>query len=232
MEIRKYDNGSQFILTNKNDVCEFENNADEKITDLCLTSNKFKTDLSILKSYPNLKHLTLIGNFDCFEFIQNLEHLETLILYLNNAEYLDYEELMTDKLSRLDIHDSRKISDLSFIEKAKNLKKLFLCSLPKVTALPKLSEIYFLKIYELHKVTNIDSLINSKIQYLDLTIFADKISGTNIAKALTQMKEIKKAYIDLIDRGGRRDEVIKNYLKKFEMSFLTDLSEPPDFKLL
>lgn len=166
----------------------------------------------------------MIGDFGNYQFVRNLHLIESLELYLRNADYSEYESLMTSKLNRLDIRETREITDLNFISKAVNLKRLYLNDLPNVTSLPEFNEISVLKIYGLHKLNNIESLVNSKIQYISLALCADKISGTKIADTLIKMKELKKVDISHIDRGGRRDEVIENRLKKYNLQNLIDRS--------
>ncbi len=217
------ENDVQFILTDKKDVSELENEIDDKMTSLSIYSDKFQLDLNILSLCPNLRNLMLVGKFSGFEYVHNLNYLDNMKLYLKDADYSEFDKLMTDKLKNLEICNTRKISDLSFIEKAKNLRKLYLCSLPSVTVLPKFNEIYALKIYELHKVENFNSLTDSEIQYLDLTLFADKISGTRIADTLMQMKYLKKVGFN-VDRNGKREDIIENRLKKFGREDLIDKS--------
>lgn len=225
MKIISIHNGFQYILTDKNDIFELKKMPENKeITNLCLTSNRFKTNLDILGLYPNISELTLIGDFGNYQFVRNLHLIESLELYLRNADYSEYESLMTSKLNRLDIRETREITDLNFISKAVNLKRLYLNDLPNVTSLPEFNEISVLKIYGLHKLNNIESLVNSKIQYISLALCADKISGTKIADTLIKMKELKKVDISHIDRGGRRDEVIENRLKKYNLQNLIDRS--------
>lgn len=225
MKIISIHNGFQYILTDKNDFFELKKMPENKeITNLCLTSNRFKTNLDILGLYPNISELTLIGDFGNYQFVRNLHLIESLELYLRNADYSEYESLMTSKLNRLDIRETREITDLNFISKAVNLKRLYLNDLPNVTSLPEFNEISVLKIYGLHKLNNTESLVNSKIQYISLALCADKISGTKIADTLIKMKELKKVDISHIDRGGRRDEVIENRLKKYNLQNLIDRS--------
>ena len=225
MKIISIHNGFQYILTDKNDIFELKKMPENKeITNLCLTSNRFKTNLDILGLYPNISELTLIGDFGNYQFVRNLHLIESLELYLRNADYSEYESLMTSKLNRLDIRETREITDLNFISKAVNLKRLYLNDLPNVTSLPEFNEISVLKIYGLHKLNNTESLVNSKIQYISLALCADKISGTKIADTLIKMKELKKVDISHIDRGGRRDEVIENRLKKYNLQNLIDRS--------
>ena len=225
MKIISIHNGFQYILTDKNDIFELKKMPENKeITNLCLTSNRFKTNLDIFGLYPNISELTLIGDFGNYQFVRNLHLIESLELYLRNADYSEYESLMTSKLNRLDIRETREITDLNFISKAVNLKRLYLNDLPNVTSLPEFNEISVLKIYGLHKLNNIESLVNSKIQYISLALCADKISGTKIADTLIKMKELKKVDISHIDRGGRRDEVIENRLKKYNLQNLIDRS--------
>lgn len=55
MKIISIHNGFQYILTDKNDIFELKKMPENKeITNLCLTSNRFKTNLDILGLYPNI----------------------------------------------------------------------------------------------------------------------------------------------------------------------------------
>lgn len=87
----------------------------------------------------------------------------------------------------------------------------------------KLPKLFALKIYELHKLGDIESLRESFIQYLDFTLAADKLSGTKIAEILLGMKQLKGADMVYIDRSSiRRYNVLENKLKKAGRADLLD----------
>ncbi len=204
----------QIIISNKEDMCKINQLDADNITSLHIYSRKLATDLSFIKNLTNLKRLSLCGQFLNYNCISAMT-LDTLIIRLDKFEYSDLEEMMTDKLKHIEIADMRKLEDLSFIQKAINLEKVYLQSLSAVKVLPDFGKIYSLKIYEMHKLENIDSLINSKIKYLCLTLIADKISGTKIADTLLKMSELEKVDFNFIDRSCRRTDVIENRLSKY-----------------
>lgn len=127
-----------------------------------------------------------------------------------------FEGLLTESVEYLEVKEMRKLSDLSFIERASGLKKLYLMALPAVEALPdfgKLPNLYGLKIYELHKLNDIECLARSSIRYLDLTLAADKLSGTKIADVLLRMECLER-FSGILDRSYKRDDVLENRLNK------------------
>lgn len=205
----------QYIITNKTELKQFMNVADNNLTNLCLTT-WVPMDLIILKNFPNLRKLTLDGKFTSFENVLNLEHLEILNISLKAVEYTDLEKIMTPKLKHLEIHNMQKLNDLSFIEKAENLERLYLENLPSIKTFPKFNKVYSLKLYELHKIENIENLKTSKIKYLDLTLCADKISATEVANILMDMEKLEKVDFYYIDRNCRRTGTIENKLRKCE----------------
>lgn len=154
-------------------------------------------ELSLLPDYPNVEKLILTGDF------QNVDDISSLNSLTENLEYLGLE-------------DMRKLSDLSFVEKFKGLKKLYLKSLPTIEKLPdleKMPSLYGLKIYELHKLNDIESLASSSIRFLDLTLAADKLSGTKIADVLLRMERLER-FSGKLDRSHKRDDVLENKLIK------------------
>lgn len=207
----------------------------EKVTYLAVYSNNKNADLSLLKDYPNVETLFLNGDFANVDGISLLRSLRRLIVRLNpdislNNLYISglkslsvydklydgIEGLFTDGLEYLELMEIRKLSDLSFIEGLGGLRKLYLMSLPSVERLPdfgKMPNLYGLKIYELHKLNDIESLTRSAIRYLDLTLAADKLSGTKIADVLLRMERLER-FSGTLDRSYKRDEVLKNRLNK------------------
>lgn len=192
-------------------------------------------ELSLLADYPNVEKLILSGDFANVDDISSLKSLNWLSLHsdsniplnslrisglkslsLNGKLCEGYEGLLTGNMEYLELLDIRKLSDLSFVEKASGLRKLYLMSLPAVEKLPdfgKMPNLYGLKIYELHKLNDIESLTQSDIRYLDLTLAADKLSGTKIADVLLRMKHLER-FSGKLDRSHKRDDVLENRLEK------------------
>lgn len=212
---------------------------------LCVYSDNKKADLGFLKEYPNVETLFINGDFASVDGISELKRLNRLILVLSSDADLSgvcvpelksltvyhrinngFTELLTDKLEYLALLEMRKLADLSFIEKAAGLKKLYLMSLPAVEKLPdfgKMPDLYGLKVYELHKLNDVESLTRSNIKYLALTLAADKLSGTKIADVLLRMEKLEGADI-LLDRSGTgRVKVLENQLKKAGRSELLNM---------
>lgn len=209
-----------FTIRNVNDLQRF-NELSKDITRLTLVSdnNKFEVDLGILNHLPNIEELALAGNFTGLEKVAMLKNLHSLSLQLKLKENDDLECMMTNTLTYLEVRDMRKLSDLSFIEKAPNLRKLFLMSLPSVYRLPRLNNIYALKIYELHKLVELDELKESKIRYLGLDLCSDTLSGTALAKIISCMSSIE--HVDThLDRNYKRDNVVCNQLIKMKLENL------------
>lgn len=219
----------------------------ETITDLCgLSPDKVKSlrvysknknaDLDFLIDYPNDRELFVNGDFSNVDGISQLKELSQLTLGIPAAVDLSgvqapklkslslsgqlnegFEGLISEKLEYLEIMEMRKLDDLSFVEKAAGLKKLYLMSLPAVEKLPdfgKMPQLYGLKVYELHKLNDIEILTRSNIKYLALTISADKLTGTKIADVLLRMKKLEGAEMILDRSGSRRESVLENAMKK------------------
>ena len=216
------------------------------VTDLGVYSNNKKADLGFLRDYPNVETLFVNGDLANVDGISELKRLTRLTLLLPaevdlsnvriptlkslslykqiNPGVLD---LMTDKLEYLELMDMRKLADLSFVERAKGLKKLYLMSLPAVEKLPdlgKMPDLYGLRIYELHKLNDIESLTRSNIKNLSMLLAADKLSGTKLADVLLRTEHLESAYMRL-DRGSdRRCIVLENQLKKAGKERLLEMS--------
>lgn len=192
-------------------------------------------ELSLLKDYPNVEKLILNGDFANVDDISSLKSLNWLSLYpdsnitlknlripglkslsLNEKLCEGYEGLLTESLEYLELVGIRKLSELSFVEELTGLKKLYLNALSAVEKLPdfgKMPNLYGLKIYELHKLNDIESLARSAIRYLDLTLAADKLSGTKIADVLLRMERLER-FSGTLDRSYKRDDVLENRLEK------------------
>ena len=185
----------------------------EDVTYLCVYSNDKKTDLGFLREYPNVETLFVNGDFANVDGISELKRLNRLILVLSADVDLSgvcvlelksltayhqinngFAEMLTENVEYLELLEMRRITDLSFIEKAKGLKKLYLCSLPAVEKLPdfgKLPNLYGLKLYELHK-----------------------LSGTKLADVLLGMERLEWAHLIPDRSSDRRYNVMENRLRK------------------
>lgn len=207
----------------------------EDVKYLCVYADNKNADLGILKDYPNVETLFVNGNFADVGGISELRSLNRLIIRLTSEAALTdvrvprlkslsvydrlnegFEGLIGKSLEYLELMEMRKVNDLSFVEKAAGLKKLYLMSLPAVEKLPdlgKMPNLYGLKVYELHKLNDIESLTRSAIRYLDLTLAADKLSGTKIADVLLRMEHLER-FSGILDRSDKRDGVLYNRLEK------------------
>lgn len=191
---------ASYIISNKKDLNIFDDKADTDMTVLTITAH-IEVDLSVLRLYPQLKELNLYGKFTGYENIPMLEYLESLKI----------SGSMT----------TNRISDLGFIENISNLKKLWIESLPSVVTLPALHNIYALKMYELHKIENLEILLGSRLRFLDLCLCADKVPASKIAEILSKIDTLEKVGV-MIDRNGRKEEVLRNQLIKLGKKHLID----------
>lgn len=217
----------------------------EKVNDLRVYSDNKTANLDFLADYPNVETLFISGNFANVDGISQLTGLKDLRMVLNSSVELSnvhvpklksltvynrlnegFCNLLTDSVESLELHEIRKLSDLSFLESALWLKKLDLVSLPAVEALPdfgKLPNLYALRIYELHKLNDIESLGRSNIRYLVMLLAADKLSGTKIADVVLRMEHLEKANLDYLDRSSiQRFNVVENKFKKAERDIPLD----------
>ncbi|MDE6732942.1 MAG: hypothetical protein K2J77_08710 [Oscillospiraceae bacterium] len=206
----------------------------DKVTDLAVYSNNKKADLNFLRDYPNVEKLFVNGDFANADGLSELKQLNSLTLLLPAEVDLSnvklpalkslslYKQLnpgalkLMDKLEYLELMDMRKVADLSFVEDMKGLKKLYLMSLPAVEKLPdfgKMPSLYGIKIYELHKLNDIESLTKSAIRFLAFSLAADKLSGTKIADVLLRMEFLER-FSGSLDRSCKRDNVLTNRLEK------------------
>ena len=86
-----------------------------------------------------------------------------------------------------------------FLEKAPHLQKLDLGNLSGITTLPfsKLPQLSALRITGLHKLTDLEPLAQSNIQYLDIGLSADKVSATRMADVMLRMPLLKTLRVGL-----------------------------------
>ena len=207
-------------------------------------------DLSLLADYPNVEELILSGDFVNVYDISLLRSLNKLVIHISSDTPLNnlsipglkslslgeklcggYEGLLTESLEYLELLDIRKFSDLSFVEELSGLRKLYLKSLSAVEKLPdfgKMPNLYGLKIYELHKLNDLESLTQSAIRYLDLTLAADKLSGTKIADVLLRMEHLER-FSGKLDRSHKRDDVLENRLEKAGKSNICNYFDMDDW---
>jgi len=140
-------------------------------------------DFSLLEGYPKPgfapKIFTVVGHID-----------ERISCFLS------------DNLLQMTISENRKIQDLSFLEKAPHLQILNLYDLSGITTLPlsKLPQLSVLHISGLHKLTDMESLTQSNVQYLDIKLSADKVSATRMADVLLRMPSLKALDIGPFNR--------------------------------
>lgn len=208
-----------------------------KVNDLQIYSDNKTANLDFLADYPNVETLFINGDFANVDGISELKRLRKLTLSLPAQVDLSkvrvptlkslciykqinpgFSVLLTDKIEYLELTEMRNLTDLSFVEGAAGLKKLNLVSLPAAEALPDfgtLPNLYALRIYELHKLNDIESLARSNIRYLMMFLAADKLSGTKIADVLLRMERLEKANLDYLDRSSfQRSNVVENKFKK------------------
>ncbi|MDE7400285.1 MAG: hypothetical protein K2N06_12270 [Oscillospiraceae bacterium] len=213
-----------------------EHNPDE-VNYLRVYADNKTANLDFLADYPNVETLFISGNFANVDGISRLAKLKDLSIILDSPAELTnarvpglksltvynrinegFCNLLTESVESLELHEIRKLSDLSFLENVSGLKKLNLLSLPAVESLPdfeKLPNLYALRIYELHKLNNIESLACSNIHYLIMMLAADKLSGTKIADVLLRMERLEKANMVYLDRSSvQRFNVVENKFKK------------------
>lgn len=217
----------------------------DKVSYLRVYGDNKTANLDFLADYPNVETLFIDGNFADVDGISQLIKLKYLSIRLESPVRLDgirlpnlksltvynrinegIENLLTDSVECLDLQEIRNLSDLSFLESVSGLKKLNLVSLPAVESLPdfgKMPNLYAFRIYELHKLNDIESLVRSNIRYLVMYLAADKLSGTKIADVLLRMEHLEKACLPYLDRSSdKRYTVIENKFGKEERNIPLD----------
>ena len=158
-----------------------------------------KVNLSFLRDYPNLEELTLMEKCEDAEVLSELKHLHTLslwlsapvswddvfipclrVLHLRGEKNGDITPLLSS-ITYLHLEEMRKTEDLApFLTPATRPQKLYLQSLPAVQELPALDglpSLYALKLYGLHKLSDLSVLSHSHIRCFAASLIADKLSA-------------------------------------------------------
>ena len=180
----------------------------------CLSvTGERKVNLSLLRDYPNLEELTLMEKCEGVEVLSGLKQLHTLslwlsapvswdnvslpglrVLHLRGEKNGDITPLLTS-ITYLHLEEMRKTEDIApFLTPATRLQKLYLQALPAVQELPALDglpSLYALKLYELHKLSDLSALSLSHLRYFAASLIGDKLSAQALADG---------GYIDLIRR--------------------------------
>lgn len=185
-----------------------------------------KVDLSFLRDYPNLGELTLTEKCEGAEVLFELKQLHTLSLWLSAPVSWDDVSLpglrvlhlrgekngditpLLSSITYLHLEEMRKTEDLApFLTAATRLQKLYLQSLPAVQVLPELdglSAFYALKLYELHKLSDLSALSHSYLRYFAASLIADQLSARALADAVMAIPNLEAAALQLADRSQRR----------------------------
>lgn len=209
----------------------------DKVKYLRIYARNKRANLDFLSEYSNVETLFINGDIGNVDGISELKQLTDLKIILSanvdlsklcvpalkslsayNQINPGFSSLLTDKIEYLEIMQMRRLLDLSFLEKAVGLKKLYLMSLPAVEKLPdfsKLPNLFALKIYELHKLDDIESLTQSSIRFLSCSLSADKLTGTKIAEVLLGMETLEKADMEFLDRSNmQRSNTLEKQMTK------------------
>jgi len=195
-----------------------------------------KMDLQLLDKFPNIEFLSLQGKYEEVNSMRSLQKLKSLSISPSNRidlsplKEIKFKEvsisscieddnlsfLFSENTEEIYISELKKPENMNFLYSAKNLRKLYLdtFSLEKLPDFTKFPRLKALQINELHKLQNIDTLINSSIEYLSVIVSADKMPAKVFAETLIEMKHLKKAMMRLMDRNDKRYDTLKNYLKK------------------
>ena len=74
-------------------------------------------------------------------------------------------------------------------------------ALPELAGLPAL---YALKLYELHKLSDLSAISHSYLRYFAASLIADKLSAKALADAVMTIPNLEAAALQLVDRSERR----------------------------
>ena len=193
----------------------------------CLSvTGERKVDLSFLRDYPNLEELTLMEKCEGAEVLSELKHLHTLSLWLSAPVSWDDVSLpglrvlhlrgekngditpLLSSITYLHLEEMRKTEDLApFLTLAPRLQKLYLQSLPAVQVLPELEglpALYAMKLYELHKLSDLSALSHSHLRYFAASLIADQLSARALADVVLAIPNLEAAALQLADRSERR----------------------------
>lgn len=217
----------------------------DNVTSLFISA-EINSDLHMLSEYPNIERLILSGKISEVNSLLRLKRLTELSIgvfsgvdfsRLNELSLKkikitscsmdeNFSELFSESVEYLHLCNIKKAKDLAFVEKATGVRKLYLDSISAAETLPdfkKLKHLHALKLYELHKLNDIEELSGSGIEHLSAALVADKLSGTRLADILLRMKALKQADMHLIDRNSKRYLVLKNrFIKEEKANLLTE----------
>ena len=115
----------------------------------------------------------------------------------------------------------RKTEDLTpFLTPATRLQKLYLQSLPSVQkppALDGLPSLYALKLYELHKLSDLSALSHSHLRYFAASLIGDKLSAQALADVVMAIPNLEAAALQLADRPSGAMAVSKSLCRRWEI---------------
>lgn len=220
------------------------NNLEQKKIQKLSIDSESTTDISFLEEYSNIEELTLIGKYTGIEVLPSLTRLKTLNLWLSspadwtgmNLQNLtglhirgerngDISPLLS-QVSYLHLEEMRKTDDIShLLSHSPNIQKLYLQTLPSLEVLPDMTrnpKLYTLKLYELHRLEDLSSLVFSNIEYIAASLIADKIPASLLARSILNIPKLKKAALSLVDRSERRYAKIKKEFKATGKTYLLD----------
>ena len=128
-------------------------------------------------------------------------------LHLRGEKNGDITPLLSS-ITYLHLEEMRKTEDLApFLTLAPRLQKLYLQSLSAVQKLPALDglpSLYAVKLYELHKLSDLSALSLSHLRYFAASLIADKLSAQALADAVMAIPNLEAAALQLADRSERR----------------------------
>ena len=194
----------------------------------CLSvTGERKVNLSLLRDYPNLEELTLMEKCEGVEVLVRAKAASYTVptgcrplfpgtMFLSRPRVFstcvgekngDITPLLTS-ITYLHLEEMRKTEDIApFLTPATRLQKLYLQALPAVQELPALDglpSLYALKLYELHKLSDLSALSLSHLRYFAASLIADKLSAQALADAVMAIPDLEAAALQLVDRSERR----------------------------
>lgn len=167
----------------------------------CLSvTGERKVNLSFLRDYPNLEELILMEKCEGVEVLSELKQLHTLSLWLSAPVSWDNVSLPGLRVLHLRGEKNGDITPLL-------TSITYLQSLPAVQKLPALDglpSLYALKLYELHKLSDLSALSLSHLRYFAASLIGDKLSAQALADAVMAIPDLEAAALQLADRSERR----------------------------
>lgn len=142
------------------------------------------------------------------------------VLHLRGEKNGDITPLLTS-ITYLHLEEMRKTEDIApFLTPATRLQKLYLQALPAVQELPALDglpSLYALKLYELHKLSDLSALSLSHLRYFAASLIADKLSAQALADAVMAIPDLEAAALQLVDRSERRYGGVQSLCRRWEV---------------